>query len=371
MTNNGISVILCCFNSINRLPTTLNHIANQIISDEIAWEIILVDNASTDDTIAVANKEWQKFSSSPPFRIVDQPQPGLSFAKFKGISEARYNYLLFCDDDNWLDKNYVSIAFETMESHPDAGIIGGQSTGFFEISEPFWFKSFSQSYAVEMPFPTSGNLPIEREYLAGAGMVIRKDLFMALQTVNFNPILTGRIGKSLMSGEDYELCLITKFMGFKIYYDERLHLTHYMPADRLTWKYCIQLTTYGQAIPEIYFGIYRTLFLNQKANSTLEFNKFYQGLLFKYFLELFRPRELTFNGIIKVPLRILYFAVSFPGSWEQVRFLSLINKLIFLILNKKKLQQKYTLIQEFINRIVIEMVNKKSPLSSINKTFPE
>ena len=196
---NGISVIICCFNSASRLPQTMKYVAAQEVTDKIAWEIILVNNASTDNTTEVAMYEWQKYNKTIPFTITDQPIRGLTAAREKGIKEAKFDYLLFCDDDNWLNSDYIEIAFECMEKRKDVGIIGGCSSGSFEIPEPFWFQTFSQSYVVERPLKESGYLPVTREYLAGAGMIIRKQLLSAMKDVGFTPILTDRIGNGMPS----------------------------------------------------------------------------------------------------------------------------------------------------------------------------
>jgi len=220
----GVSVIICCYNSAPRLPETLRHIAAQEVPGTIPWEILVVNNASSDNTSEVARDEWKKHSCTASFSTIDQAVPGLAAAREKGISESKFEYLVFCDDDNWLDPDYIRIAFETMEEQTEAGIAGGQSEGYFEAPKPPWFDTFARSYVVEKPLSGSGYLPGGREYLPGAGMVLRNKLFRLLDRVAFKPILTDRIGNSLMSGGDYELCLMAKYLGFGIYFNENLRL---------------------------------------------------------------------------------------------------------------------------------------------------
>ncbi len=50
----GVSVVVCCYNSAPRLPETLMHLFAQIVNPDIKWEIIIINNASTDDTLEVA-----------------------------------------------------------------------------------------------------------------------------------------------------------------------------------------------------------------------------------------------------------------------------------------------------------------------------
>lgn len=55
----GVSIVICCYNSASRLPETLQHIAEQEVAANISWEVIVVDNASTDNTQEIAKKNGQ------------------------------------------------------------------------------------------------------------------------------------------------------------------------------------------------------------------------------------------------------------------------------------------------------------------------
>jgi glycosyltransferase involved in cell wall biosynthesis len=347
----GISIIVCCYNSALRLPETLRYLAAQEVLSMIPWEVIIVNNASKDNTSDIAKLEWGKYHCKAAFKVIDQPIPGLSAAREKGIETSKFEYVLFCDDDNWLDKNYVNIAFETMESHPDTGIIGGQSSGFFEIQQPFWFQSFSQSYVVEKPMLSSGYLPEDREYLAGAGMLIRKGLYRNLKILGFNPILTGRNGKSLMSGEDYELCLLANYLGYRIYYEERLSLVHFMTKERLSWDYCIKMTTEGHAIPEIVFDLYRIIHYFSLLDRQRSFTRIYLRLLKNYFNDMVFAERKDIKGIFYFFINIHLFFRLKAGSLLQRKMLSSKNKLLFLLYNIKLLKRQYTDIQMLIERI--------------------
>ena len=98
-----LSVIICCYNSENRLPETLKHIAKQNIKEGIKWEVVIIDNNSSDNTSNTAKSEWDKHKTNIPLRIITEPKQGLIFAREKGVNEATYDILIFSDDDNWLD----------------------------------------------------------------------------------------------------------------------------------------------------------------------------------------------------------------------------------------------------------------------------
>ena len=100
MEQRGVWVVLCCHNSAGRLPLTLAHLAAQQISPKLAWEVIVVDNASNDGTAEVAMKAWPE-DAPVKLHVVHESQLGLSNARWRGFSQARYEVVSFIDDDNW------------------------------------------------------------------------------------------------------------------------------------------------------------------------------------------------------------------------------------------------------------------------------
>src|ERR1700719_3404911 len=80
----GVSIVVCCFNSASRLSEafaqTLAHLAAQETTAETRWEVIVVDNASTDDTAQVAQKSWPR-QLEDSLQVVGEPRLGLSYAR--------------------------------------------------------------------------------------------------------------------------------------------------------------------------------------------------------------------------------------------------------------------------------------------------
>ena len=88
MKAQGVSIIICCHNGAERLPETIRHIARQRVPAHIPWELLIIDNGSTDDTALVARKEWQKHRVDTYIRIVRESTLGLSYARARGFREA-------------------------------------------------------------------------------------------------------------------------------------------------------------------------------------------------------------------------------------------------------------------------------------------
>src|SRR5882672_6498139 len=237
----GISVILCCYNSAGRLAETLKHLARQSVPKAIPWEVILVNNASTDDTAAVAVRVWQESGGPTALRILNEKKPGKSFALNTGFTAARHGLLVTVDDDNWLEEDYLRIAHEIMSIHPEIGALGGSVTAHFEEPPPPWFKEVESCYAVGAQGGEGGDITDYKPHVAGAGMILRKSAYLNLLERGFNFSLRDREKGKLTAGGDTELCYALALCGYHIWYDQRLKLEHFMPAVRLTKSYFWEL----------------------------------------------------------------------------------------------------------------------------------
>lgn len=102
----SVSIVICCHNSAKRLPDTLKHLLIQEVPDNLQWEVIVVDNVSTDNTAQVARSLWPD-DAPAPLQVVSEPEPGLSNARKRGFMEAKYELVSFVDDENWLAPDWV------------------------------------------------------------------------------------------------------------------------------------------------------------------------------------------------------------------------------------------------------------------------
>lgn len=260
--NDGISVVICCYNSVKRIRETLAHLSQQETENWLQWEIILVDNASTDSTVETVKNIKKSNHFVVDLKIVSEPVPGLSSARNKGIKSASYEYIIFCDDDNWLAPDYIQTAFDLMEGHPEIGVIGGKGTAISNIPVPNWFHIASGGYAVGPQAKSSGDITDTRGFVFGAGMVMRKKVILELEKAGFKSLLSDRKGKTLNSGGDSEICYASIIAGYRIWYEEKLQFQHFIPKERLTLSYAFNLfKSFGksQTVLSIYqFAVYNT-----------------------------------------------------------------------------------------------------------------
>ena len=228
---NQVSVILCCYNGRSRLKPTIEHLLSQ--KTNFLWELVFVDNASTDGSAEFVQDLWDEMSSGVGLRIVSEKKPGLVHARKCGVRAAKGKYIIFCDDDNWLREDYVQTAHNIMEKMPNVGVLGGQSVLASGITPPEWWDRQQGNYAVGKQLPQSG-IANERGFLYGAGMVTRTELAKAIFDDRFPFLKTGRKGNQCLSGEDGEYCVRVLMIGFDLYYSEDLFYWHDILPSRLT-----------------------------------------------------------------------------------------------------------------------------------------
>ena len=233
----SISIILCCHNSTERLPKTLRHLSKQTLG-HADWEVIVVDNASTDGTADIAREIWDDVGAPASLRVVNEKMPGIAYARRAGALAAVGKVLLFCDDDNWLAPDYAEVALAILASDLEIGAVGGCSKPFFEgLQEPPpWFWGSAPSFAVGAQALRSGDVS-QRGYLWGAGLTLRADLFKRICASGVEPLLVGRVGRILLSGDDSEVCAWYLLAGFRLHYSDRLRFQHFMPKSRQSVEY--------------------------------------------------------------------------------------------------------------------------------------
>ncbi len=280
--SSGVSVIICTYNGKGRLAPTLEHLARQDVGQTLDIELIIVDNNSTDYTIEWC-REWLRSNAFPfSWHIVSEPSAGLSYARKKGISCAKYEFILFCDDDNHLSASYLKIGAKLLRQYPEWAVLGGHGEPLFENAPPDWFDRFHYSYAVGPQAEASGVLPRGAE-LYGAACFFRKIALDKLYTTGFTSSLTDRKGKALSSGGDVELCYALQLIGYSIAYEETLRFKHFMPASRLCMDYYLKLKKAIASQAGLLF-VYQYLLKNDKPCLTLFYFDYIRAMTYTFVL---------------------------------------------------------------------------------------
>jgi glycosyltransferase involved in cell wall biosynthesis len=232
-----LSIIVCTYNRDKYLYGALRCIAENGFPTE-AYEIVLVNNKSTDNTEA----ECQRFEHDFPnviFRYFVETNQGLSYARNRGIEESWGETLLFLDDDSYIQQDFLKNLQKQLSDHPDADAFGGKIDPIFESGEtPKWLSKWNYSWVSAIDLGEKVCLFKGKAFPIGANMGIRKA--MLDKTGVFNTQL-GRTKKNLMGGEEKDLFERIRQQGGNIYYFPDVVVHHVIPPSRTTKDYVKRL----------------------------------------------------------------------------------------------------------------------------------
>lgn len=237
----GISVVVCTYNGRDRVEPTLKALFLQQVAQEFNWEIIVVDNASTDDTDMYCEQLHSRYLFTGQFTVIKEFTPGLNHARLKGLRSAKFDWVLFCDDDNHLFPDYLQTGFTILTENKNIGVLGGNGIPLLEGIKPGWFDRYSHSFAVGAQSSANGKIGEYPAEVYGAGAFFRREPLLHLFDKGFACVMSDRKGNSLSSGGDVEWCYLLQLAGYEIWFDQRLTFLHWMPNSRITWSYYLQL----------------------------------------------------------------------------------------------------------------------------------
>lgn len=234
------TIVICTYNGAERLPHLLNRLQAQVGTEAIPWEILVVDNKSTDGTQKVV-QQYQKTGFEPgKLRYSFEAEQGLAISRQHAVVEAKGELIGFLDDDNIPAQTWVANAYSFAQAHPQAGAFGGQIQGEFEIPPPANFQRIASLLALtdrgdkELLYePRKKLLP------PGAGLVVRKRAW--LKNVPKRCFLQGRVCYPYLPGEDVEALLYIQRAGWEIWYNPQMQITHQIPHWRLQKEYLVKL----------------------------------------------------------------------------------------------------------------------------------
>jgi GT2 family glycosyltransferase len=199
------------------------------------FEVVVVDNNSK-VPVERASLSW---SSAADLRVVRETRPGLVYARIAGLKAARADLIVYADDDNALDADYLDQALRIERAEPSIGCFGGIARPVLEAPMAAWKRTLlaylgTRHYGAA-PVTSTNNQWGEWEPI-GAGMVCRRAVAEEFaQWVDRSPLAArlGRTGRKWMSGEDTLMAMSAYKLGYACSYQPSLKLSHWIRKDRL------------------------------------------------------------------------------------------------------------------------------------------
>ena len=226
----ALSVVICTYNRADLLPMALESMVRQSL-DYASFEVIIVDNNSTDHSVDIARSFCSRYSH---FRLICEPTQGLSHARNRGWHEACGTYVAFLDDDARADESWcerIVHAFTTITPQPSA--VGGQIRPEFQSPPPAWYMdSFEvRSWGEKAHFLDSASACFG---FSGSNMAFPKKILA--QIGGFSSDL-GIVGTTLRMGEESDLSSrIYRELPY-FWYDPQIFVYHWTPDRNFTVSY--------------------------------------------------------------------------------------------------------------------------------------
>ncbi len=223
----AITVVICTYNRDKFIGAALECLARQTLTPSL-FEIVVVDNNSTDNT-AFISKNFITAHPELNARYVLETNRGLSFARNRGIEEAKAPIITFMDDDAEAVPGFLESILHFLKDHPTTAGIGGKVIPrYSEEKEPRWMSKYLNGYVGLLDY---GNEPKRfgkgMKYPAGCNMTYSREIL--LKAGGFNNQLTFR------SDDKFIFHQVSK-LSTEIYYLPQAMLYHNIDSERLSFS---------------------------------------------------------------------------------------------------------------------------------------
>jgi len=243
MTEPFISVIICTHNRSHLLKKAILSLTCQSVP-ATDYEILVVDNRSTDNTKAIVKKLSPEFLN---IKYIYEESLGLGYSRNTGCRHAEGDIIAYLDDDaiaasNWIER--ITVAFR--ESASKVAVIGGKTLPLWESPPPNWLNKRFTNYLSIIDWGPEQRKLNTNEFLVGANIAYRKE---ALVKVGGFPTFLGRQGKVLLSGEESFVNKMIENIGCGVLYDPTIIVHHLIPRERVTRKW-LTLRSFWQGVTQ-------------------------------------------------------------------------------------------------------------------------
>jgi len=229
------TVLICTYNRATLLGETLDTLA-RCRTRELAWDVLVVDNNSSDETRQVVTS---RIASYPVvLRYLFEPRQGKSNALNTGLAATDAAVIAFTDDDVRVDEDWVEASCRPLLDNPAIDYTGGPVLPIWERAAPAWLDQTRADLWGTLAILDYGRdefiFEDRRRVPLGANMAVRRSLIDRVG--GFDPEL-GRRGNSLLGQEQAEFFCRSRDAGARGLYVPAMGLLHHVPARRLTHSY--------------------------------------------------------------------------------------------------------------------------------------
>jgi glycosyltransferase involved in cell wall biosynthesis len=227
-----VSAVICSYNRARFIIKAVDSIFNQDFDKQL-YEVIVVDNNSTDDTVTLL-EQYKREHPDYNFRYYIEHNQGVAYTRNRCAREAAGEIVAYLDDDSMAQEGWLSDIVNYFDAHPDVYSIGGKITPYFLTGIPGWYSKYF--------FGLVGNFdqgPVIKQltgvrYPCGANMAFRKKVFEEVGYFNTD---LGRKGAGLLANEEKDLYLRILQRGKKVFYLPGAVVLHAVEANKFDKAY--------------------------------------------------------------------------------------------------------------------------------------
>jgi glycosyltransferase involved in cell wall biosynthesis len=228
------SIVICTYNRSALLADSLLTLIESLDSYQKPVEVLVVNNASTDNTNEIVNS-FKSEKTSCAIALLQEDRKGLSFARNTGLAHARGEVICFLDDDVFVSKGWLEGMLSAFALSDDVGCVTGQIRLHYpDVVIPAWLDSRYNGLFSECLRGDSARLLKRGDDFIGANFALTRK---AVSTVGLFNTALGRKGCNLLSGEDTEYAERLWNQGFKIAYSAEGYIFHRVHPERLTYRW--------------------------------------------------------------------------------------------------------------------------------------
>jgi len=225
-----VSFIICTYNRASYLEDTLSSLL-EFGSKDFEYEFVVIDNNSTDNTARIADK-YRTLASRKGVEMnyYKETEQGLSYARNRGIREAKAKNVVFFDDDIRATKSLIPSWCTFFRQNPEAAAAGGKIHVQFDAPRPEWMSHFLLPLLGHHDLGNSRREYPPNKYPFGGNMGFQKSIFDRVGLFNTD---LGRKGTQLNAAEEKDLFQRLRNHSLPIYYLPDAFLFHRVDRDRL------------------------------------------------------------------------------------------------------------------------------------------
>ncbi len=241
----NFTVAIPTYNGELTLPLVLERLQKQVNPENIAWEVIVIDNNSHDNTSQVVKDFATNWPVHVPLKYFFEQKQGMAYARWRAIKEAQGEFVGFLDDDNLAAPDWVYQSYLFGREHQKVGAYGGEIQGYFQTPPPDNFEPAKTFLAIRKYADTATLFEVAKLRLPpGAGLVVRKQAW--LESV------PSRVTHTQRGCEDYEISINMHLAGWEIWYNPQMQIQHLIPAWRMQKSYLVSIARiYGLSTCQI------------------------------------------------------------------------------------------------------------------------